>query len=86
MKKTIMTKEQIIEQIKAETPTLKTGSDEYGYTDLTTEEYEAHVLDSAERRFAKQGQKIEAEQAVVDKEALLIKLGITANEAKLLLS
>jgi len=82
----MITQEEIIVQIKLDTPTLKTGSDEYGYTELTSNEYETQVLEWAKSRLAKQIQAIAAKQAVTDKAVLLAKLNITADEAKLLLS
>jgi len=80
------TKEEIIAAIKAENPTLRAGSDEYGYVDLTVEEYEAEVNRWADARLAKLASKEALKKAEEDKAALLAKLGITADEAKLLLS
>jgi hypothetical protein len=80
------TKEEIIAAIKAENPTLRAGSDEYGYVDLTADEYEAEVNRWADARLAKLANKEALKKAEADKKALLEKLGITADEAKLLLS
>jgi hypothetical protein len=78
------TLKEMIEVIKAENPNgLRTGSDETGYTDLTPAEYDAQIKEWAENRLAKE---IEDAKAEADKAALLAKLGITADEAKLLLS
>jgi hypothetical protein len=80
------TKEEIIAAIKAENPTLRAGSDEDGYVDLTVEEYEAEVNRWADARLTKLANKEALKKAEADKKALLAKLGITADEAKLLLS
>ena len=82
----MITKQEMIEFIKKENPTLRSGSDEYGYVELTSDEYEKQVNEWADARLAKQAKLAAAEQAKADKEALLAKLGITADEAKLLLS
>lgn len=78
------TLKEMIEIIKAENPNgLRVGSDETGYTDLTAAEYEAQVAEWASNRLAKE---TEDAKAAADKAALLAKLGITADEAKMLLS
>ena len=78
---------EMIEIIKAENPNgLRTGSNETGYTDLTDAEYEAKIAEWAEARLAKEAQEEQQAQEAAAKEALLTKLGITADEAKLLLS
>ena len=81
------TKTEIIEIIKTENLNgLRTGSDETGYTDLTSAEYEVQVAEWADGRLAKLAQIAAAEQAATDKAALLAKMGLSADEAKLLLS
>ena len=77
------TKSDKIAALKAEYPTLKTGSDETGYTDLSLADYEAKIAEWADNELAAEAELAKAE---ADKEALLAKLGITADEAKLLLS
>ena len=77
------TKSDKIAALKAEYPTLRTGDDERGYEDLSAAEYEATILMWADNELA---QEAEAKQTATDKAALLAKLGITADEAKLLLS
>lgn len=75
---------EMIEIIRAENPNgLRIGDDDSGYTDLTAAEYEAQIAEWAANRLAKETRIAEAEAA---KEALLAKLGISADEAKLLLS
>jgi hypothetical protein len=66
-------------------PTIRihnTETDEVIDREMTNEEYAAFLADQ-ELQLA---EKAEAEQAAADKAALLAKLGITADEAKLLLS
>lgn len=81
-----MTLNEIIAELKEANPTLQTGSNETGYTELTKEEYEATILEWAQNRLA----KLEKTQAEADKAtakaALLERLGITAEEATLLLA
>ena len=80
------TKAEMIAIIKAENPTLQVGDDEQGYTPLSAADYEAQIEAWADGRLAKQAQADAAAQTAIDKAALLAKLGITADEAKLLLS
>ena len=80
------TKQEVIAELKAEYPTLRTGSDEEGYVDLTLAEYEATIAEWANNKLADEAKAAELAQAEADKAALLAKLGITADEAKLLLS
>ena len=84
------TLKEMIEIIKAENPTLQVGDDEQGYTQLSAGDYEAQITEWAENRLAKNAKiaadEAAATQAATDKAALLAKLGITVDEAKLLLS
>lgn len=80
------TKLEIIAELKAEHPTLKEGSEELGYTQLTDEEYENTIERWANNLVAQQDIEAANQKAETDKAALLVKLGITADEAKLLLS
>jgi hypothetical protein len=84
------TKEEMIEIIKAENPNgLRSGNDADGYVDFTPVEYEATIAEWADNRLAKEASnvaKAEAKaQAATDKAALLARLGITEEEAALLL-
>ena len=79
------TQNEIIAKLKAEYPTLKIGDDEQGYTDLSPDDYEVTIKSWANNQLADEVMAAEAEQAVTDKAALLVKLGITADEAKLLI-
>ena len=81
-----MTLEQITADLKVKNPTLKSGSEEIGYEELTGADYEAVINDWAQAAYAKELQA-QAEAAKISaKAALLDRLGITADEAALLLS
>jgi len=80
------TKNEMIEIIKAENPTIQVGDDEQGYTQLSATDYEAQIAQWANGRLAKEAKAQAATQAATDKAALLAKMGLTADEAKLLLS
>ena len=80
------TKKQMIDLLKAEFPTLQIGDDKAGYTQLSADEYNAVIAEWADVRLAKEQLKVEAETKETAKAALLSKLGITAEEARLLLS
>jgi hypothetical protein len=83
------TKLEIIAEFKAAHPTIRTGDDSAGYTDLSKAEYDATIslwADSTlEQLKAEAAEEAAAEQAATQKAALLARLGITADEAKLLL-
>ena len=81
-----MSKEAIITRLKAKYPTIREGSEEVGYTQLEAKEYEATIARWAEAELEIETKEAAALKAAADKEALLVKLGITADEAKLLLS
>ena len=81
------TQTEMIEIIKAENPNgLRVGDEKNGYTQLSAADYETQIKLWALGRLAKEAKAAQAEQAVIDKAALLTKLGITADEAKLLLN
>ena len=79
------TKSELITQFKTDYPTLRTGSDEDGYTDLSSAEYNATIAQWADNAIAAQELEAEAETAATQKAALLARLGITADEANLLI-
>jgi hypothetical protein len=79
------TKDEIIQLLKAEYPTLQTGGDDQGYTQLSAADYETTISEWADAQLKKEAKAAAALQAETDKEALLAKLGITADEAKLLI-
>lgn len=75
---------EMIEIIQAENPNgLRIGDDDLGYTDLSAAETEAQIAEWAANRLAKETRIAEAR---AEKAALLAKLGITADEAKILFS
>ena len=84
------TKAEAIAALKLEYPTLKSGSDESGYIDLSPTDYEATIEAWANNQLAEEAKaaadETAASKAATEKAALLAKLGITADEAKLLLS
>jgi len=80
------TKQEMIEIIKAENPALKLGDDDAGYTELSATEYEAQIAEWADARLAKEAIVLEVQSKATAKTALLERLGITEDEAKLLLS
>ena len=80
------TKAEMIAIIKSENPTLQVGDDEQGYTPLSKADYEAQIEAWANGRLAKEAKAAQAEADAIAKAALLTKLGITSDEAKLLLS
>jgi hypothetical protein len=78
-------KDEIIATLKTEYSEIRIGGGDL-YETLSAEDYEKAISDWADVQLAKEA---EAEQVKADAEAkaaLLAKLGITADEAKLLLS
>jgi hypothetical protein len=77
-------------KLKTQYPVVRIGSDETGYTELSADEYESTIVDWAKNYPAPEKTKIEleaeAEANATAKAALLARLGITADEATLLLS
>ena len=77
-------KDEIIAALKTEYPEIRIGGGDV-YETLSAEDYNKAISDWADVQLAKE---LEAEQVKADAEAkaaLLAKLGITADEAKLLL-
>ena len=80
------TKQEMLAIIKAENPNgLRVGSEEDGYVELSKAETDAILNSWAEARLAKEKAIAEAEAKAAAKADLLNRLGITADEAKLLL-
>jgi len=83
------TRTELISEFKLDYPTLRTGSDEDGYTDLSSAEYTATLGkwadDAISEAAALAAQSAITEAAATQKAALLARLGITADEAKLLI-
>ena len=79
------TKAEIVAALKLEHPEIKVGGGDV-YETLSPADYEKTILEWADYALANEA-KAEAEAtAEANKTALLAKLGITADEAKLLLS
>ena len=79
------TKADLIAQCKTENPTM-TALINGTEIELTGADYEKACADWAEMRFEQIAKEETDAKAEADKAALLAKLGITADEAKLLLS
>ena len=86
------TKKEMIEIIKAENPTLQIGDDQKGYTQLSNEEYDAVINEWATARLAKEKIKLEAQAQAqetqakqTERQSILERLGLTADEAQLLI-
>ena len=77
---------QIKTRLKTEYHILRKGSDETGYEEMSKSEYDATIQEWVDYQLNLIAQeKAKIEQATA-KSALLDRLGITADEAKLLLS
>jgi len=69
------TKQQMIETIRAENPNgLKIGSQEYGYFDLSADEYEAKIAEWADARLDKEAKQAEADSIAAAKADAVDKL------------
>lgn len=79
-----MTKNEMIKQLKAEYPTLRTGNEESGYTDLSADDYEATIAQWAENLLAIEAETLAAENAKKAAEAKLAALGLTSDDLKAL--
>jgi hypothetical protein len=79
------TKTQIIAELKLQYPTIEIGNDEESQT-LAKTDYDKIINGWADNLLAIQAEEEAALKAASDKAALLAKIGITADEATLLLS
>ena len=68
------TLKEMIEIIKTENPSLKTGSDELGYVELSKDEYNATIESWAEARLKKEAKDLELAKAKEAKDAAIAKL------------
>jgi len=68
------TKTELIAAIKAENPTLRTGSDEDGYVELSAKEYETTVAEWADSRLEQAARLAEAEALQTAKSDAITKL------------
>jgi hypothetical protein len=81
------TRAEIIANFKKEYPTLKVGSDEIGYTDLSKEDYEATINQWADNAIAEAelGEQQSAKEAAkAAAQAKLAALGLTTDDLKAL--
>jgi len=79
------TKQEMIEIIKAENPTLRVGDEDNGYTQLSAEDYETTIDDWATARLAKAQAKTDAEALLQSKISAYKKLGLTEAEIEALM-
>lgn len=68
------TKIEIIAELKTQYPTLKSGSDETGYTDLSPTDYEATIELWADNQLAEEAKAAEAEAIATAKTDAIDKL------------
>ena len=78
------TKTEIIATLKSEYPTLKTGNDNDGYTDLEAADYEAKLSEWADNLLAKEAADLEAAKPLTPAEKLFNATGLTVAEYKAL--
>ena len=78
------TKSDKIAALKAKYPTLKTGDDERGYTDLSAEEYEATITMWADNELDQEAKSAKAKADKASAESKLAALGLTADDLKAL--
>lgn len=79
------TKTELIAELKNNYPTLRSGSEEDGYVELSAEKYEATIEEWADNKLIELNEIAVQESKAAAKAALLAKLGITEDEAALLL-
>lgn len=79
-----MKKNEIIEQLKAEYPTLRTGDEESGYVELSAEDYEKTISQWAENFLASEAEILAAENAKASAQAKLAALGLNVDDLKAL--
>ena len=76
------TKLEIATELKLEHPTIKVGSEEVGYIQLTHEEYEAEIAKWVEHIYAEAEKAEKVNQAKEAAQAKLAALGLTAEDLK----
>lgn len=74
----------LVTELKTKNPTLRTGNEEAGYSDLSPEEYEATIAQWATNLFAAQENEAKALAAKASAEAKLVALGLTPEDLKAL--
>ena len=81
------TKQQMIKIIKDQNPDgLRVGNEETGYTQLTDEEYNAQIEQWADNALAREARESAKLENQTKRLALLDRLGLSEDEAKLLIS
>lgn len=78
------TKSEKIETLKKQYPTIKIGSDEIGYTELSAQDYEAKIAEWADYELSKESEISEAAAIKEAAQAKLAALGLTADDLKAL--
>jgi hypothetical protein len=81
------TKQQMIEILKNQFSTLKVGSDDLGYTELSADEYDATIIEWADAKLAREAKAAEAETNAAAKaaaQAKLAALGLTVEDLQAL--
>ena len=78
------TKQETIAALKIQYPTLKTGSDEAGYTQLSAKDYEAKISEWADNELAAEVELVKAEADKAAAQAKLAALGLTTDDLKAL--
>jgi len=81
------TKQEMINLLKIEFPTLQVGDEEKGYTDLSIEDYETTIAEWADVRLVKEAQALEVEakaEAKASAQAKLAALGLTVEDLQAL--
>jgi len=81
------TKNQMIEILKNQFPTLKVGSDDTGYTELSADEYDATITEWANAKLAREAKTAQAEANATAKaaaQAKLAALGLTVEDLQAL--
>jgi hypothetical protein len=79
------TKSQIIKDLKLAYPVIRDGNDTDGYVELSDVEYEARIAIWADNELEQLNKQAEAAAKESARQALLSRLGITQEEAQLLL-
>ncbi len=79
------TKTELITELKNNYPTLRIGSEEDGYVELSTEEYNATIEKWADNKLIELNEIAAQESKLAAKAALLARLNITQEEANLLI-
>ena len=74
------TKADKIAALKAEYPTLKSGSDEAGYTELNSEDYEATIAEWADNQLATEAALAKAEADKTEARTKLLALGLNETD------